>query len=99
MAAAETALYDEIKLGIDWHADHYRVSRMIDGTPPQPAQRFDPKAFLAFAQAQCGLAKKVYSCYEAGPGAYVLHRQPPWGSAPQLPGAMYATLTKIAGPK
>jgi transposase len=75
VAAEQAALYDQIKLGIDWHADHYRVSRMIDGTPPQPAQRFSPEAFLAFAQAQCQLAKKVYSCYEAGPGAYVLHRQ------------------------
>jgi transposase len=75
VAADPAVPYDEIKLGVDWHADHYRVSRMIDGTPPQPAQRFTPEAFLAFAQAQCHLAKKVYSCYEAGPGAYVLHRQ------------------------
>lgn len=72
---AQAGRYDEIKLGIDWHADHYRVSRMIDGTPPQPAQRFDPKGFLNFAREQLALAKKVYSCYEAGPGAYVLHRQ------------------------
>src|SRR5437660_4040854 len=67
--------YEEIKLGIDWHADHLRVSRMIDGTPPQPAQRLDPKAFRQFAEKQLTLAKKVYSCYEAGPGGYVLHRQ------------------------
>ena len=72
---AQAPGYDEIKLGIDWHADHYRVSRMIEGTPPQPAQKFHPKAFLSFAQQQLTLAKKVYSCYEAGPGAYVLHRQ------------------------
>lgn len=72
---AQAPGYDEIKLGIDWHADHYRVSRMIDGTPPQPAQKFYPKDFLSFAQQQLKLAKQVYSCYEAGPGAYVLHRQ------------------------
>jgi hypothetical protein len=71
---AQAPRYDEIKLGIDWHADHYRVSRMIDGTPPQPAQRFNPKAFLSFAQEQLKLGKKVYSCYEAGAGGYVLHR-------------------------
>lgn len=74
-AGAQGPRYDEIKLGIDWHADHYRVSRMIDGTPPQPAQRFSPKAFLSFVQEQLKLAKKVYSCYEAGAGGYVLHRQ------------------------
>jgi len=73
--AQEQRRYDEIKLGLDWHADHYRVSRMIDGTPPQPAQRFHPKDFLKFAQEQLTLAKKVYSCYEAGAGGYVLHRQ------------------------
>lgn len=67
--------YDEIKLGIDWHADHYRVSRMIDATPPQPAQRFSPEAFLLFAGQQLALAHAVYSCYEAGAGGFVLHRQ------------------------
>jgi transposase len=74
-SAPQAVLYDEIKLGIDWHAEHYRVSRMVDGTPPQPAQRFTPDAFLDFARKQLTLAKKVYSCYEAGPGAYFLHRQ------------------------
>ena len=74
-AGAQEPRYDEIKLGIDWHADHYRVSRMIDGTPPQAAQRFSPKAFLSFAQEQLKVGKKVYSCYEAGAGGYVLHRR------------------------
>src|SRR4051794_28935522 len=32
--------YEIIKLGIDWHADHLRVVRMIDGSGPEPAQRF-----------------------------------------------------------
>ncbi len=72
---SEEPRYEEIKLGIDWHAKEYRVSRMIDGTPPQPAQRFSPEAFLRFAQQQLKLAKKVFSCYEAGAGGYVLHRQ------------------------
>ena len=73
--AAQGPRYDEIKLGVDWHADYYRVSRMIDGTPPQPAQRMTPSAFLSFAREQLTLGKKVYSCYEAGAGGYVLHRQ------------------------
>src|SRR5439155_25026942 len=32
--------YQVIKLGVDWHAEHYRVVRMIDGAGPEPAQRF-----------------------------------------------------------
>lgn len=67
--------HEQIKLGIDWHADHFRVSRMIDSTPPQPAQRFSAAAFLDFVKEQLTLAKRVFSCYEAGPGGYFLHRQ------------------------
>jgi len=74
-AKTQAPAHEQIKLGIDWHADHLRVSRMIDGTPPQPAQRFDHAAFLEFAKKQLTLAKEVYSCYEAGPGGYVLHRR------------------------
>lgn len=67
--------YDTIKLGIDWHAAYYRVVRMIDEAGPEPAQRFTPEKFLAWAEKQLTLADKVYSCYEAGPGGYVLHRE------------------------
>lgn len=70
-----TCKYDTIKLGIDWHADHFRVVRMIDEGGPEPAQRFAPEAFARWAGKQLSLARKVYSCYEAGPGGYVLHRQ------------------------
>src|SRR5207249_6537079 len=44
--------YQVIKLGVDWHAEHYRVVRMIDGAGPEPAQRFRPEDFLAWAQKQ-----------------------------------------------
>ena len=64
--------YQVIKLGIDWHAEHYRVVRMIDGAGPEPAQRFSPEDFLAWAQKQTVLAEKVFSCYEAGAGGFVL---------------------------
>src|ERR1044072_2406859 len=74
-AQTQEPRYDQIKLGIDWHADHYRVSRMIDATPPQPAQRFAPAAFLEFAREQLSLAGEVHSCYEAGAGGFVLHRE------------------------
>jgi transposase len=67
--------YDTIKLGIDWHAGYYKVVRIIDEGGPEPAQRFTPKQYLQWAEKQLTLATKVYSCYEAGPGGYVLHRE------------------------
>ena len=66
--------YQVIKLGIDVHLDRYVVVRQIDGAAPQPAQRFSPTAFLAWARKQTELAQQVYSCYEAGPFGYSLHR-------------------------
>ena len=70
-----TVGYNQIKLGIDVHAESYRVVRQIDGATPQPAQKFRPKDFLAWVQKQLELAKEVHSCYEAGPFGYGLHRQ------------------------
>lgn len=67
--------YRVIKLGIDVHLDRYVVVRQIDGGTPQPAQRFSPAEFLKWAQKQTRLAAQVYSCYEAGPFGYGLHRQ------------------------
>jgi len=70
-----TKKYETIKLGIDWHARQYRVARIIDGAGPEPAQRFTPEQFQLWARKQLRLARKVYSCYEAGAGGFVLHRQ------------------------
>jgi len=64
-----------IKLGIDVHLDRYVVVRQIDGGAPQPPQRFSPTQFLEWAQKQTALAQQVYSCYEAGPFGYRLHRK------------------------
>lgn len=72
---AASKKYQSIKLGIDWHATQYRVVRMIDRAGPEPAQRFTPANFLAWAKKQLTLAHKVDSCYEAGAGGFVLHRQ------------------------
>lgn len=64
-----------IKLGIDVHADSYRVVRQIDNATPQPAQKFTPQGFLLWARKQLAQAEQVHSCYEAGPLGYRLHRQ------------------------
>src|ERR1019366_6253100 len=60
-------LHQVIKLGIDVHLDRYVVVRQIDGSAPQPPQRFSPRQFLEWAKKQTVLAQQVYSCYEAGP--------------------------------
>jgi transposase len=64
-----------IKLGIDVHLERYVVVRQIDGGAPQPPQQFSPADFLKWAQKQTELADQVYSCYEAGPFGYSLHRK------------------------
>ena len=69
------ARIQQLKLGVDWHADQFRVVRMCDGQSPQPAQRFTPASFLPFVQKQLTLADQVFVVYEAGPGGFHLHRQ------------------------
>jgi transposase len=49
--------------------------RIIDNAGPEPAQRFRPDDFLAWVRKQCALARQVFSCYQAGAGGFVLHRQ------------------------
>ena len=64
-----------IKLGLDVHLDRYVVVRIVDGSTPQPPQRFQPSEFLLWVGKQLRLAEKVFTCYEAGPLGYVLHRK------------------------
>src|SRR5208283_2125060 len=64
-----------IKLGVDVHLGLYVVVRVIDGGTPQPPQRFRPADFLLWCARQLTLAEKVFTCYEAGPFGYTLHRR------------------------
>jgi transposase len=64
-----------IKLGVDVHLGLYVVVRIIDGGTPQPAQRFKPEDFLLWCAKQLTLAEEVFTCYEAGPFGYILHRR------------------------
>src|SRR5262249_5884028 len=67
--------FTQIKMGVDVHADSYRVVRQIEGATPQPAQKMTPEKFLEFARKQMELGQEVYCCYEAGPFGYGLHRK------------------------
>jgi transposase len=72
---SEKALAKIILLGLDVHADSITVVRQIDGAMPQPAQKFSPARLLEWVKRQRAQAEAVWTCYEAGPFGYVLHRQ------------------------
>jgi len=72
---AASKQYQTLKLGLDVHADTIVVVRILEHSAPQPAQKFTPAKFLAWAKTQLALAQAVHSCYEAGPFGYVLHRE------------------------
>ena len=67
------------------------IVRIVDGGTPQPPQRFEPVEFLLWVAKQITLAEKVFTCYEAGPFGYSLHRKlekinPSNSLVPELPG-------------
>jgi transposase len=67
--------YDVVKIGIDVHAQFIVATRQIDGSKPQPAQRFLTADFLLWVKKQFQSAQRVVSCYEAGPTGFWLHRK------------------------
>ena len=57
---------EAIYLGVDLHKQSISVTRIMDRSTPQPAQRMTWEGFWRFVQKQIPLAKKVYAVYEAG---------------------------------
>src|SRR5580658_7927586 len=72
---SERVLARVILLGLDVHADSNMVARQIDGGMPQPGQKFSPAGLLDWVRRQREQAQEVWTCYEAGPFGYGLHRQ------------------------
>ena len=72
-AAVQTAVI--IKLGLDVHAGDIVVCRQDDGQQLKPAQRKSWPEFLRWVQALMAEGAPVFSCYEAGPCGYGLHRE------------------------
>ena len=70
-----TELHTTIKLGIDAHAKWFYVGRQLDGATPQPVQKMTFDGLLRFVAKQQGLAREVFTCYEAGAFGYHLHRK------------------------
>src|SRR2546422_9234226 len=56
---------EAIYLGIDLHKVSISITRIIDHSTPQPAQRLTWAKFWGFAQKQSAQAKKLYAVYEA----------------------------------
>jgi transposase len=72
--AAATKVESAIKLGLDVHAGQITVCRQIDGSLPQPAHQMGWGQCVGWIEEQIKRGAKVYSCYEAGPCGYGLHR-------------------------
>ena len=70
-----TETCQSIKLGIDAHAKWFYVARQLDGATPQPVQKMTFDGLLGFVAKQQGLAREVFTCYEAGAFGYHLHRK------------------------
>ena len=63
------------KLGLDVHAASIMVARQLEGLQPQPPQKFNVADFLPWVKGQVEQGWEVFSCYEAGPTGYWLHRK------------------------
>jgi transposase len=63
------------KLGLDVHAASIMVARQLEGLNPQPPQKLAVGKFLAWVEEQLKGGYQVFSCYEAGPTGYWLHRK------------------------
>lgn len=77
-ARAEAKAKEElttIKLGLDVHAAQITVCRQEEGLGPQPAQKMVWERAPAWIGRQVGQGRRVFSCYEAGPCGYGLHRK------------------------
>lgn len=64
-----------IKFGLDWHATQVTVCRQIDGRLPQPSQKQMEEQLLAVVADHIARGHRVFTCYEAGPCGYQLHRK------------------------
>lgn len=64
-----------IKLGLDVHAEQITVCRQIGELGAQPAQKMSWEGALRWIRELVGEGQEVWSCYEAGPCGYHLHRK------------------------
>lgn len=63
-----------VKLGVDLHARDVMVGVQLDGALPHRPQRMRAAQLVAIVGRLIQAGRRVYSCYEAGPCGYGLHR-------------------------
>ena len=66
---------ETIKLGLDLHARDVVVCVQLDGALSQRPQKMLPAELPTLVRGLVAAGRKVYSCYEAGPCGYGLHRE------------------------
>lgn len=67
--------YGVLKLAQDVHAHFYVSCMQEEGQQPKAPRKMDPKSHLDWVAQLVAQSEKVYSCYEAGPTGFALHRQ------------------------
>lgn len=72
-AAVDAAV--TIKLGLDQHATQVTSCRQVDGRLPQPSQKLSEEQVVRLVSDHLKRGHVVYTCYEAGPCGYGLHRK------------------------
>lgn len=72
---SQTKRYGVVKLTQDVHAHFYVSCLQEEGQQPKAPRKLTPKAHLEWVGQLVTQSEKVYSCYEAGPTGFGLHRQ------------------------
>ena len=72
---SQTKRYGVVKLTQDVHAHFFVSCLQEEGQPPKAPRKVAPKIHLERVAELVTQSEKVYSCYEAGPTGFSLHRQ------------------------
>ena len=72
---SQTKRYGVVKLTQDVHAHFFVSCLQEEGQPPKAPRKDAPKIHLERVAQLVAQSEKVYSCYEAGPTGFSLHRQ------------------------
>jgi transposase len=72
---SQTKRYGVIKLTQDVHAHFFVSCLQEEGQQPKAPRKLEPQAHLEWVAQLVAQSEKVYSCYEAGPTGFALHRQ------------------------
>jgi transposase len=72
---SQTKRYGVVKLTQDVHAHFFVSCLQEEGQQPKTPRKLPPNAHLEWVAQLVAQSEKVYSCYEAGPTGFSLHRQ------------------------